>query len=198
MRRNSIFKILVVFSCLICLVLSCGKTKTEEELMSEAEGALKEGNPKVALRAYKDLIRLHPESPNLGRVQILIGTVYLDHYNDEEKMKEAWDEAKKIAPDFDLERGLYNEAQELQNHGNPELAVRIYQKIIELFLESPLKYQAEFLIGFVYSEQLKDYDRAKEAFQKVIDRYPDCDLVDDAEFMLETMGSDSLAPEFEE
>jgi outer membrane protein assembly factor BamD (BamD/ComL family) len=198
MQRSSTFKILIILSCLIFLVLSCGRTKTEEELMSEAEKSLKEDNPKMALRAYKDIVRLYPQSPNLGQIQTLIGIIYLDRYNDEEKMKQAWEEVKKVAPDFDLERGLYNEAQELQNHGNPELAIKIYQKIIELFPDSRIRYQAQFLIGFVYSEQLKDYDKAKTAFHKVIDQYPDCDLVDDAQFMLETIGSDTLVPEFKE
>lgn len=198
MYRNSNYKVLLVFSCVILLVLSCGKAQTEEELMAAAEQALKEGKPSVAVRAYKDLVRLHPDSPDRGRVQTLVGIVYLDQYNDEEKAKQAWDEVKKVAPDFDLERGLYDEAQELQNHGNPELAVRIYQKIIELFPDSPIRYQAQFLTGFVYSEQLKEYDKAGEAFENVINQYPDCDLVDDARFMLETMGSESLAPEFEE
>ena len=197
MRRNSIFRILIIMPCLVFLILSCGKTKTEEELMSEAENALKENNPKVAVKAYKDIIRLHPQSPNLGRIQTLIGIVYLNH-NDEDKMKQAWDEVKTIAPDYDLEKGLYDEAQELQNHDKPELAVKIYQKILQRFPDSPIKYQAQFLIGFVSSEQLKNYDQAKEAFQRVIEGYPDCDLVDDAQFMLETMGSDSLTPEFEE
>lgn len=198
MIKTSGIRIFFALFFLILGIISCGKTQTEQELMDVAEKALNEGKPNLALRAYKDVIRLHPQSQNLGRVQTLIGIIYLDQYNDEEKMKEAWDEVKKIDPDFDLERGLYDEAQELQNHGNPELAVKIYQKIIELFPDSPLKYQAQFLIGFVYSEQLKDYDNAKEAFQRVMDLYPDCDLVDDAQFMLETLGSDSLAPEFEE
>jgi len=198
MRRNSIIKILILFSCLILLIICCGKTQTEEELMVAAEQALKEGKPNLALRAYKDIIRLHPQSPNLGRIQTLIGVIYLDQYDDEEKSLQAWNEVKEIAPDFDLEKGLYNEAQEFQNHGKPELAVKIYQKILGLFPDSPIKYQAQFLIGFVYSEQLKDHNMAKEAFQKVIDQYPDCDLVDDAQFMLKTTGSDSLTPEFEE
>jgi len=198
MRNYRLFRILLVFLCSIFVIITCAKTKTEEELMSEAEAALQQGSPNIALRAYKDVVRLHPDSPNLGRVQILIGIVYLDKFNDEEKMKDAWVQAKNLNPEFDLERGLYDEAQELQNHGNPELAVRVYEKIIELFPDSAIKYQAQFLIGFVCSEQLNDYEKAKQAFQKVMDEYPECDLVDDAEFMLETMGSDSLAPAFEE
>ena len=150
MRRDSIFRILIILSCLVFLILSCGKTKTEDELMSEAENALKENNPKIAIKAYKDIIRLHPQSPNLGRIQTLVGIVYLNH-NDEEKMRQAWDEVKTIAPDYDLEKGLYDEAQELQNHDQPELAVKIYQKILQRFPDSPIKYQAQFLIGFVSS-----------------------------------------------
>jgi outer membrane protein assembly factor BamD (BamD/ComL family) len=198
MYSNSILKVFLVVLYLVFLVISCGKTQTEEELMSAADVALKEGKPNIALKAYKDIVRLHPDSPDRGRVQVLIGIIYLDQYNDEEKMKQAWDEVKKVDSDFDLERGLYDQAQELQNHGNPQLAAKIYEKIIELFPDSPIRYQAQFLTGFVYSEQLKDYDKAKEAFQRVIDQFPDCDLVDDARFMLETMGSDSLAPVFEE
>jgi TolA-binding protein len=66
---------------------------------------------------------------------------------------------------------------------------------VDFFPESSNKYKALFLTGFVYSEQLQDYDMAKEAYQKVVENYPDCDLADDAKFMLENLGSDSLPKE---
>lgn len=90
------------------------------------------------------------------------------------------------------EEQLYAEAQACSEKGNFTLAIKTYEEILKLYPESPNSYKAQFLIGFVYSENLKDYNKAKEVYEKVIKKYPDCDLADDAKVMLESMGSDSL------
>jgi len=90
------------------------------------------------------------------------------------------------------EEQLYAEAQACSEKGNFTSAIKTYEEILKLYPESPNSYKAQFLIGFVYSENLKDYNKAKEVYEKVIKKYPDCDLADDAKVMLESMGSDSL------
>ncbi len=47
--------------------------------------------------------------------------------------------------------------------------------------------QAQFLIGFTFSEQLKDYDAARSAFSRLVENYPESELADDAEWMIENM-----------
>ena len=89
------------------------------------------------------------------------------------------------------EQDLYTDAQNCSERGEFEMAIDTYERILEVYPESPRAYKAQFLIGFVYSENLKDQQKAKENYQKVIDDYPDCDLADDARYMIEMMETGS-------
>ena len=90
------------------------------------------------------------------------------------------------------EEELYTEAQNHSEKGDFQSAIETYEEILKAYPDSPRACKAQFLIGFVYSENLKDYEKAREIYRKVIERYPDCDLADDAKYMLETMEEDSL------
>ena len=89
------------------------------------------------------------------------------------------------------EQDLYTDAQNCSERGEFETAIDTYERILEVYPDSPRAYKAQFLIGFVYSENLKDQQKAKENYQKVIDNYPDCDLADDARYMIEMMETGS-------
>jgi outer membrane protein assembly factor BamD (BamD/ComL family) len=90
------------------------------------------------------------------------------------------------------EEELYTQAQNYSEQGDFQSAISTYEDILELYPDSPLAYKARFLIAFVYSENLKDKDKAKENYEEVIEKYPDCDLADDAQYMLKTMEEDNL------
>lgn len=85
------------------------------------------------------------------------------------------------------EEELYTLAQEYSEKGDFQSAISTYQDILEAYPESSRAYKAQFLIGFVYSENLKDHQNAKKSYQKVIEDYPDCDLADDARYMLDIL-----------
>lgn len=78
----------------------------------------------------------------------------------------------------------------------PERAIRYFQLYLERFPDDPKAYQAMFLIGFTYSEYLHDYDSARETFGAMVQRFPDSELTDDAQWMIENMETpiDSLIP----
>jgi len=90
------------------------------------------------------------------------------------------------------EEELYTEAQNYSEKGDFKSAIKTYEEILKAYPDSPRVYKAQFLIAFVYSENLKDYENARVNYRKVIEQYPDCDLADDARYMLETMEKDSL------
>lgn len=69
-------------------------------------------------------------------------------------------------------------------------AIWEYRKLLRLFPKSKHCDKSQFMIGYVYSENIKDQEKAKIAFRKVIDLYPKSDLADDAEFMIKNMGKD--------
>lgn len=83
---------------------------------------------------------------------------------------------------------LFALAQVAQNQGNAWEAIQRYQKLIQTYSESAHAYKAQFMIGFIYSEELHDYAQAKEAYQRVMDHYPGSELEDDAQWMIANMG----------
>jgi len=88
-----------------------------------------------------------------------------------------------IGPD-----SLFQSAQNLME-SNPESAVEYYSLFIQRFPDHDNAHQAQFLIGFTLSEYMGNYERAAIAFQQLIDNYPESDFVDDAEWMIENMGT---------
>lgn len=85
------------------------------------------------------------------------------------------------------EEELYTLAQEYSEKGDFKSAIETYQEILKAYPDSPWAYKAQFLIAFVYSENLKDKENARVCYGKVLEKYPDCDLADDARYMLGTM-----------
>jgi hypothetical protein len=55
--------------------------------------------------------------------------------------------------------------------------------------------QAQFMIGFIYSEELKNYEEAESAFRAVMSKYPKSELVPSARWMVEHMRTED-APQF--
>jgi outer membrane protein assembly factor BamD (BamD/ComL family) len=93
---------------------------------------------------------------------------------------------------------LFDLAQQAENDGDFQEAVDLYTMLLEKYPQNEHNYKAQFMIGFIYSEELKDYDQARMAMQKVVEQYPDCDLADDAQWMLDHMGKNLEDIEFEE
>lgn len=94
------------------------------------------------------------------------------------------------------EAQLYAAAQRAEQQGQPHEAIEIYRRILREFPDSPENYKAEFLIGFVYAEELNVSDSARVIFERVIKNYPGTEFVDDAQAMLQFL--DGKMPEFEE
>jgi peptidyl-prolyl cis-trans isomerase C len=69
--------------------------------------------------------------------------------------------------------------------------IRIYEELIKKFPDSKYASQAQFMIGFIYSEELGEYDKAEEAFRIVIAEYPESELLDSAKWMIENMRDES-------
>jgi TolA-binding protein len=178
---------------LAVLVYNCAR-KSEQVLYQDAEKALEAKNYKEAVGIYNNIIRAYPKSPDAPRAYFSLGMVYFAYLNDQKKAEQVWERLVRKYPGFDLEREFFDYAQETQDQRDPQLAIKIYQEILKYFPAGTKRDKASFLIGFVYSEQLKDYTKAKEAFEKFIKEYPQSDLKDDAEFMLNNLGKE---PELE-
>ena len=66
-------------------------------------------------------------------------------------------------------------------------AVERYTEIVRRFPESRYAPQAQFMVGYVY-DQSGELEKARAAYQKVIDLYPKSDLIDDARISISNLG----------
>lgn len=72
---------------------------------------------------------------------------------------------------------------------SPKDKISYYEQFLKSFPKNERAYEAKFMIGFTLAEELKDYDGAEKAFKGFLAQYPNTDLSDDAQWMLENMRS---------
>ena len=88
---------------------------------------------------------------------------------------------------------LFERAQATED---PAARIRIYEQILAQHGDTKYGAQAQFMIGFVYAEELKDKEKARAALNRVVEKYPKSELVDSARWMLKNMESE--VPRFED
>ena len=72
---------------------------------------------------------------------------------------------------------------------NSEKSIEIGNQLLDQYPQSRWAPQALLTLGsFVYNDQLNDTAQAHAMFQRLIDEYPDSDLVDDAQKSIEYLG----------
>jgi peptidyl-prolyl cis-trans isomerase C len=73
--------------------------------------------------------------------------------------------------------------------------IDLFRQVVTQYPKDKSAVQADFMIGFTYAEELKDYPAARTAFQEFIRRHPTSDLVASANWMLENMEHSAPPPE---
>ena len=71
---------------------------------------------------------------------------------------------------------------------------RAGKRLLSEYPSSNVSPQAQFMVGFIYSEELKDYDQAEHAFKALLEHYPKSELADSARWMIEHMRTDAAPP----
>jgi peptidyl-prolyl cis-trans isomerase C len=79
---------------------------------------------------------------------------------------------------------------------NVDERIAAYRNVVTGYPESEYAPQALFMVGFVESEEKRDYDQAEKAFKELLVKYPSSELTSSAKWMLENMRSDKT-PDFE-
>jgi peptidyl-prolyl cis-trans isomerase C len=77
---------------------------------------------------------------------------------------------------------------------NPREKIRYYEQFLEQYPADERAYEAKFMIGFTYAEDLRNYAEAQRVFQEFLEEFADSDLGDDARWMLENMQSGEHPP----
>ena len=99
-------------------------------------------------------------------------------------------------------REMFREAQEMQAASD---RIGAFRAVVATYPDSEVSAQAQFMVGFIYSEELKNYDEAEKAFRLVLSHYAKSELAASAQWMVDhmrteeapqfvTQGADSTAP----
>jgi TolA-binding protein len=85
---------------------------------------------------------------------------------------------------------LFNSANQLQREGKYQEAIEVYKHLTKKFPDSKFAPQAQFMIGFIYANELKDFDKAKDAYQEFLKKFPDHEMAKDAKWEMDHLGKD--------
>lgn len=122
----------------------------------------------------------------------------LNYFNSRDlyNAKNAFQKVRDIAGIDTLSfRATYMMAQAFMEEENYAEAVIRYKSAYALWPSHPDAYKALFMQGFLYSEYLKQDSLSVPAFQELLQKFPKCDLADDADWMLKNIQSGGkLAP----
>jgi len=94
---------------------------------------------------------------------------------------------------------LFKAANMSMNIGKGQLSVDLFDQIIKDYPEYSKVSDCMFLKAFVYDNTLKEYKKAKVAYEAFINKYPTHEFADDAQACLDNLGKtpEQLIKEFE-
>lgn len=90
------------------------------------------------------------------------------------------------------EADMFKEAQET---AAPNDRIAAYRRLLEEYPNGEKAAQSLFMIGFIYSEELKNYTEAEKSFREVLRRFPTAELSASAQWMVDHMRTED-APAF--
>ena len=155
-------RILPAFFVITLLLAGCSKT-TDKEYMDKAAESAKNGNFSEAVSSYEKLVDEYPES--------------------------------KIAPDALLkEAALYqdNKIKNISKEESLKKSAELFKSVAKKYPDNEQAPQSLFMAGFIYANDLKDYDTATKLYKLFLEKYPDNELASSAKDELDNMG---LTPE---
>jgi TolA-binding protein len=87
------------------------------------------------------------------------------------------------------EQALFQQAQSFEKSQEFVKAYDSYQIIIDKYPQSPLRYKALFMAGYIQLEYLKDSKKSLSLFDTLLKEYPNCDLAKDAKVIRDVAAS---------
>jgi len=105
----------------------------------------------------------------------------------------------KVTPDsaaiknwMSAKKGARELFQDAQLAGEAASRIAAYRRIVDEYPDAEVTPQALFMVGFIQSEELKDYDAAERIFRELLNRYPKSELASSAQWMVDHMRTEDV------
>lgn len=176
--------------CIMALFWSCG-----ENLQTES------GTNKTVVRSNVDGARILAETIDSLENVVFVSDAAIDEHDARELLKAYEKYASRYGGD--AVKGpeyLYKAAAVNRGLNNPLEAILIYDRILTKYPDYERNPEVAFLTGFTYEADLREPERAKEAYAHVIELYPDDKWAIEAKSRLQTidMTDEELIKSFKE
>ena len=164
----------IILSSLNLIVASCNLNTNNSEVTEK----------KISL-AEQELFSGDITSPDIEKAKVLV-SMYIEFANLHPK--------DSISVEY-----LFKAADISMNFGAAKKTIGIFNRMINEYPEYRNISTVYFLKGFVYEDQLRDYQMAKNCYMEYIEKYPNSVFADDALISLQNLGKspDELIEEFE-
>lgn len=171
-------KKLFILLLISATIISCNNNKTVE-------------NEKTAVTLEQisnledQLFSSEASAPDVAKATKL-ATMYVDYANQNPN--------DSLAADY-----LFKASDISMNMNNPQNTVALFKHIMSKYPDYKNIPTIMFLTGFVYDDQLQDYESAKKYYNEFLAKYPESDFADDARISLQNLGKtpEELIKEFE-
>jgi len=152
---------------------------------------------KKALREFKKIIKYYKLSEAASEAQYFIGRCYENlgnPYHAFESYQKVIDDypftqrtSEIVKRQFDIAENLYSGKKTkllgLSYKAIPEQIIEIYKKVVSNAPYSKYAPISQFRIGELY-KRIEFYNEAREAFERIVEDYPDSDVADEAKFQV--------------
>ncbi len=146
-----------------------------------------------------------PEQKLLKKIKLLESEIYNDSIMmmDREKARNLAfmyvDYASLVTDSLKAADYLFRAGDLSMNAGYPEHAIEMFSRIRREYPDYAKSPECLFLMAFVFENQLSNYTRAEYLYRQFTELYPDHELADDAEILIQYLGKspEELLKEFE-
>ena len=156
------------------LAVACSGEKKSDDGKSGPEPHLEVIQEQEA--RFFDIVNNRPGSADLNAVALRLAEEYLifaDRFPDHEESPEFLFRAANLRADA---LGEYN------------LAIGVFNRVIRDYPGSPQAESSLFLIGYTQAEHLRDYDSARETYDRFLEKHPDSELTETVKLELQFLG----------
>ncbi|MEJ2055987.1 MAG: outer membrane protein assembly factor BamD, partial [Calditrichaceae bacterium] len=90
------------------------------------------------------------------------------------------------------ESEYYTKATDAFNKQEYDKSIENFKKIVEYYPNGERNSEALFMLGYINANHTKDLKTAEKYYKQFIEKYPDDELTDDAQYELKHLGQDII------
>ena len=185
-------KIPLILSGVLFIV---GCTKSAPELLDQAEKSLNENQVELAINDLESLLKEYPRDSLAALAQYKLATIFKNWKNDPHSAFESLQKTvtnysgsvQAVQAQKELEtfpEWVINKSEVLRKQKLIKESIQNLIYMLENFPTNELSPKAQYMIGDIYMNDLRDFNSAINAYSDVVNKFPGTDQEAQAQFMI--------------